>query len=199
MASQNGMYAEMKNNIRTLGRPGREQAMKMYKNIWRNQRDPNQELTEGQLEEKMRVEMTTQGEANHAINQRLKRRFTVAMNNRFGTMATWLYLQWGFMDEAILNAMAHAQRDRREDIPVHGGTPVSAKAATHEASQARRWVKNLENRDARWEAANQEGGLCEAEHCDCPQWWSRRRIRCLHCSKKVVGMLSGLRWWHRHF
>jgi hypothetical protein len=107
------------------------------------------------------------------------------MNNRFGMTATYLYLQWGVMDEAILNAMAHAQRDRREDIPVHGGTPVSAKAATHEASQARRWVKNLENRDARWEAANQEGGLCEAEHCDCPQWWSRRRIRCLHCSKKV--------------
>jgi hypothetical protein len=89
------------------------------------------------------------------------------------------------MDEAILNAMARAQRDRREDIPAHGGTPVSAKAATHEASQARRWVKNLENRDARWEAANQEGGLCEAEHCDCPQWWSRRRTRCLHCSRKV--------------
>ena len=33
MASQNGMYVVMKNNIRTLGRPGREQAMKMYKNI----------------------------------------------------------------------------------------------------------------------------------------------------------------------
>ena len=91
------------------------------------------------------------------------------------------------MDKAILNAMAHAQRDRKEDIPVHGGTPVSAEsvAATHEASQARRRVRNMENQNARWEAANQEEGCCEAEHCNYPLWRWGRRTRCLHCSRKV--------------
>ena len=91
------------------------------------------------------------------------------------------------MDEAILGAMADAQRERQEDIPVHGGTPVFAEssAATHEASQARRKVRNIENQTARWQAANQEGGCCEAEHCSCPRWWWGRRTRCLHCSRKA--------------
>ena len=162
-------------------------AMEAYRVIWRGQKAPDQDLTEGQLEEELREEMQNNKEPNHAINRRLKRQFHAAMQRRFGLMAAWLYLEWGLIDEAILGAMADAQRDRKEDIPVHGGTPVSAEsvAATHEASQARRRVKNMENQDTRWEAANQEGGLCEAEHCDCPQWWSRRRTRCLHCSRKV--------------
>ena len=173
LALQNGIYIEVNNNCITLSRPGRELAMEAYRVIWRGQRGPDQDLTEGQLEERIKQQMLQNGEANHAINQRLKRRFKVAMQHRFGLMAAWLYLEWGFMDEAILGAMADAQRDRKEDIPVHGGTPVSAEsvAATHEASQARRRVRNMENQNARWEAANQEEGCCEAEHYNYPLWW----------------------------
>ena len=180
----------MVGNIETLTRPGRELAMKMYKDVWRKQKGRGQDLTEGQLEEVTISTMKEKGEPNHAINQRAKRQFNAAIHKRFGLTAAWVYLEWGYLDETVKAAMADASRERREDIPSHGGTPGSAdrSAATAEAAQARRQARNAENQPARWEAANQEQGFCEGvceqEGCMAATWWPRR-TRCLHCLRKV--------------
>jgi hypothetical protein len=186
LAAENGIYSSMVGNIETLTRPGRELAMKMYKDVWRKQKGRGQDLTEGQLEEVTKKKVKDKGEPNHAINKRLKRQFQSAIQQRFGWTAAWLYLEWGFLDETVKAAMTDASRERREDIPSHGGTPGSAdrSAATAEAAQARRKARNAENQTARWEAAKQEEGFCEEEGCCAPLWWLRR-TRCLHCFRKV--------------
>ena len=186
LAAENGIYSSMVGNIETLTRPGRELAMKMYKDVWRKQKGRGQDLTEGQLEEVTISTMKKKGEPIHAINQRLKRQFNAAIHKRFGLTAAWVYLEWGYLDETVKAAMADASRERREDIPSHGGTPGSAdrSAATAEAAQARRKARNAENQTARWEAANQEEGFCEQIGCLAELWWTRR-TRCLHCFRKV--------------
>ena len=91
------------------------------------------------------------------------------------------------MDEVIRNAIRDAQEERKQTIPHHGGTPVSAErvAATHEAAQARRQARLMENKQARWDAAEQAAGHCEAANCPHPMWWWQRRTRCLHCFTNV--------------
>ena len=91
------------------------------------------------------------------------------------------------MNEIIRLAIRDAQQERRQTIPHHGGTPVSAErvAATHEAAQARRRARHEENKHARWEAAQQEAGYCQAANCHSPRWWYARRTRCLHCFTDV--------------
>jgi len=187
LSAEGGIFGIMVANILTLARPGRDLAMQKYRAIWRSQASVGCDRTEGELEQKMTEEMLAKGESMAAIHKRLKRRFNTAMNNRFGSMAMWLYLEWGFVDRSVKAAMAEAVRERREDIPTHGGTPGSAggHADAVEAAKARRKVKNVENQAARWEAATQEGGTCEGAGCSSNRWWHHRRTQCVHCGKKV--------------
>ena len=90
------------------------------------------------------------------------------------------------MDEVIRSAIRDAQEERRQTIPHHGGTPVSAErvAATHAAALARRRARHMENQQARWAAAQQAAGYCQAANCHSREWWYAR-TRCLHCFTNV--------------
>ena len=94
------------------------------------------------------------------------------------------------MNEVIRLAIRDAQQERRKTIPQHGGTPESAErlAATHEAAQARRAARNMENKQARWDAAQQEAGYCRLPFSEMVVGSSHPVLALLHKSRGVLSV-----------